>query len=115
MSTTTRRGLLTAAVFVLAAIGGAIGNQLSQRLDAAAVSFAVVLVLGAAAAIGLDRVSQRSAVSIAGQPDASASSNEQSVPRSSDEPSAATMTNFDVRIRRGKNIQIGNNNEMRDS
>jgi hypothetical protein len=55
MGTGMRRSVLTASVFVLAAAGGAVGNQLSHRLDTAAVSFGVLVVLGTAAAVWLDR------------------------------------------------------------
>jgi hypothetical protein len=91
MSRGARRGALTAAVFALAAIGGAVGNHLSHRLDAAAISFLVLLVLGAGAAVWLDRLSSNS------------------TPNPS-KPQTLSAPKFEVRMKRADRTQIGDHN-----
>jgi hypothetical protein len=102
MSRAVRRSVLTAAVFALAAIGGAVGNHLSHRLDAAAISFLVLLLLGTGAAVWLDRLNSTSTTRSA-NPHLSSSS------RKRDQSGGGASEN-NVLIKRGKGSQIGNGN-----
>jgi hypothetical protein len=52
-----RRGVLTGAVFVAAAVGGVLGNQITNRWDGAAAAFVIVTVVGGGLAVWLDRMS----------------------------------------------------------
>ena len=85
MSRRLRRSLLTACVFALAGIGGAVGSHVTGRVDSAAVAFVVLLMVGGAAAAYLDWKSEakRPRVTV---------------------PSAA------IDARRASRFQIGNNN-----
>jgi hypothetical protein len=56
MSRRIRRSMLTAVVFVVAGIGGVIGNHVTKAIQPVAIAFVALLVVGGAAAFWVDRL-----------------------------------------------------------
>ena len=61
MSRGLRRGVLASFVFIIAGIGGAVGNHVTGKITPTAVVFVILLIIGALAAVLLDRVASSGA------------------------------------------------------
>lgn len=64
MSKGTRRGLASALTFVIAAVGGVIGNRITDAITPALIVFAILIVLGAIPSYLIGRGDDSSAIPV---------------------------------------------------
>jgi hypothetical protein len=56
MSRRLRRSMLASAVFILAGVGGAVGNHITDKITPAAIAFVALLILGGLVALAFDHL-----------------------------------------------------------